>query len=417
MTPLDQVRDHVMARLPVSQPVDVPFDAAAGLVLAADIIATEDVPPFDNTAVDGYAVIAADTASSPRVLRVTGEMAAGATHVDEVRPGCAVRIMTGAPLPSGCDAVVMVEDTEREGADGVRIIRAVSPGDGIRRAGSDVRAGDTPLRAGTMVTAAVQAVLSTVNARTVAVWPRPRVGVLSTGDELVDDGSPLRPGQIRESNRTMLLRLVSEAGAEAVDLGIVRDDEAALEAALRVAVDNRGCGALVTSGGVSMGDYDIVKSVLSRVADMSWFQIAMKPAKPFAFGTLRSATGAVVPVFGLPGNPVSSLVSFELIARPALEVMMRTSASMSGRRRVPGIIDHDAVRQPDGKVHFDRCVATWGADGRVHVARVQAQGSHQLAATALANALVEIPDGPGVQAGAEVMVTLLGDGPHAETPA
>ncbi|MFM9132859.1 MAG: gephyrin-like molybdotransferase Glp [Actinomycetota bacterium] len=409
MTPLDQVRNHVMARLPVSQPVDVPFDAAAGLVLAADIIATEDVPPFDNTAVDGYAVIAADTASSPHVLRVTGEMAAGATHVDEVRPGCAVRIMTGAPLPSGCDAVVMVEDTEREGADGVRILRAASPGDGIRRAGSDVCAGDTPLRAGTVVTAAVQAVLSTVNVRTVAVWPRPRVGVLSTGDELVDDGSPLRPGQIRESNRTMLLRLVSEAGAEAVDLGIVRDDEAALEAALRDAVDNRGCVALVTSGGVSMGDYDIVKSVLSRVADMSWFQIAMKPAKPFAFGTLRSATGAVVPVFGLPGNPVSSLVSFELIARPALEVMMHTSASMSGRRRVPGIIDHDAVRQPDGKVHFDRCVATWGADGRVHVARVQAQGSHQLAATALANALVEIPDGPGVRAGADVMVTLLGD--------
>jgi molybdenum cofactor synthesis domain-containing protein len=313
----------------------------------------------------------------------------------------------------------MVEDAERDGADSVRILRAVSPGDGIRRAGSDVRAGDTPLRAGTVVTAAVQAVLSTVNARTVAVWPRPRVGVLSTGDELVDDGSPLRPGQIRESNRTMLLRLVTEAGAEAVDLGIVRDDEAALEDALRDAVDNRGCGALVTSGGVSMGDYDIVKSVLSRVADMSWFQIAMKPAKPFAFGTLPGGggTSAAVPVFGLPGNPVSSLVSFELIARPALEVMMRTSPTMSGRRRVPGIIDHGVSRQPDGKVHFDRCVAVWGADGRVHVSRVQAQGSHQLAATALANALVEIPDGPGVPAGAEVMVTLLGDGPHAGTPA
>jgi molybdopterin molybdotransferase len=160
-----------------------------------------------------------------------------------------------------------------------------------------------------------------------------------------------------------------------------------------------------------MGDYDIVKSVLSRVADMSWFQIAMKPAKPFAFGTLPGGggSGAAVPVFGLPGNPVSSLVSFELIARPALEVMMRTSPTMSGRRRVPGIIDHEVSRQPDGKVHFDRCVAVWGADGRVHVSRVQAQGSHQLAATALANALVEIPDGPGVPAGAEVMVTLLGD--------
>jgi molybdenum cofactor synthesis domain-containing protein len=409
MTPLDDVRDHVMARLPVPAPVSVPFDAAAGLVLAADVAASEDVPPFDNTAVDGYAVIASDTAAAPRDLRVTGEMAAGARHVDEVSPGCAVRIMTGAPLPTGCDAVVMVEDTDRTGDHGVRILRSVSPGDGIRRAGSDVRAGDVPLRAGTVVNAAVQAVLSTLNARTVSVWPRPRVGVLGTGDELVDDGSPLLPGQIRESNRTMLLRLVAEAGAEPVDLGIVRDDESVLEAALARAVGELGCDVLVTSGGVSMGDYDIVKSVLSRVADMSWFQIAMKPAKPFAFGALRGASGATVPVFGLPGNPVSSLVSFELIARPALEVLMRTSSTMAGRRRIAAVIDHAVERQPDGKVHFDRCVASWGADGRVHVSRVQAQGSHQLAATALANALVEIPDGPGLPEGAGVMVTLLGE--------
>jgi len=409
MTPLDDVRDHVMAKLPVPAPVSVPFDAAAGLVLAADVAASEDVPPFDNTAVDGYAVIASDTAAAPRDLRVTGEMAAGARHVDEVSPGCAVRIMTGAPLPTGCDAVVMVEDTDRTGDHGVRILRSVSPGDGIRRAGSDVRAGDVPLRAGTVVNAAVQAVLSTLNARTVSVWPRPRVGVLSTGDELVDDGSPLLPGQIRESNRTMLLRLVAEAGAEPVDLGIVRDDESVLEAALARAAGELGCDVLVTSGGVSMGDYDIVKSVLSRVADMSWFQIAMKPAKPFAFGALRGASGATVPVFGLPGNPVSSLVSFELIARPALEVLMRTSSTMAGRRRIAAVIDHAVERQPDGKVHFDRCVASWGADGRVHVSRVQAQGSHQLAATALANALVEIPDGPGLPEGAGVMVTLLGE--------
>ena len=409
MTPLDDVRDHVMARLPVPAPVSVPFDAAAGLVLAADVAAPEDVPPFDNTAVDGYAVIASDTAAAPRDLRVTGEMAAGARHVDEVSPGCAVRIMTGAPLPTGCDAVVMVEDTDRTGDHGVRILRSVSPGDGIRRAGSDVRAGGVPLRAGTVVNAAVQAVLSTLNARTVSVWPRPRVGVLSTGDELVDDGSPLLPGQIRESNRTMLLRLVAGAGAEPVDLGIVRDDESVLEAALARAVGELGCDVLVTSGGVSMGDYDIVKSVLSRVADMSWFQIAMKPAKPFAFGALRGASGATVPVFGLPGNPVSSLVSFELIARPALEVLMRTSSTMAGRRRIAAVIDHAVERQPDGKVHFDRCLASWGADGRVHVSRVRAQGSHQLAATALANALVEIPDGPGLPEGAGVMVTLLGE--------
>ena len=410
MTPLDDVRAHVQSRLVPTPAVTVPFAASAGLVLAADVTATENVPPFDNTAVDGYAVIAADTAGAPVELRVSGEMAAGAAHVDEVTAGCAVRVMTGAPLPRGCDAVVMVEDTERLGEDGVRVMWPVKPGDGIRRAGSDVNSGETPLRAGTVVTPAVQAVLATLNAREVSVWPRPRVGVLSTGDELVDDGSPLAPGQIRESNRTMLLRLVEGAGAQAIDLGIVRDDEATLESALRNAVDSLGVDAVVSSGGVSMGDYDVVKSVLSRIADMSWFQIAMKPAKPFAFGTLRSAAGRDIPVFGLPGNPVSSLVSFELIARPALEVMMRHADTMTGRRRVLGILDFDVKRNTDGKTHFDRCVATFSADGRLHVARVGAQGSHQLAATALANALVEIPDGNGLQAGAEVWVTLLGEG-------
>ena len=413
MTPLDEVREHVRSRLPVAAPVTVSFGESGGLVLAEDVTAGENVPPFDNTAVDGYAVRAADTAGAPCELRVTGEMAAGAAHQETVVPGCAVRIMTGAPLPQGCDAIVMVEDTERTGtdsSDSVRVMWPVRPGDNIRRAGSDVTAGDTPLRAGTYVTPAVQAVLSTVNARTVKVWPRPRVGVMSTGDELVEDGSPLKPGQIRESNRTMLLRLVAEAGATPVDLGIIRDDEAVLESALRSAVTHENLDAIVTSGGVSMGDYDVVKAVLSRIADMSWFQIAMKPAKPFAFGTLQNDDGTGIPVFGLPGNPVSSLVSFELIARPALEVMMHRTASMTGRRRVRGIIDYAVTRGSDGKVHFDRCIASFADDGRLHVRRVDAQGSHQLASTALANALVEIPDGDGVSHGAEVWVTLLGEG-------
>ncbi|MFM8794460.1 MAG: gephyrin-like molybdotransferase Glp [Acidimicrobiales bacterium] len=409
MTPLDEVRAHVLSRLPAPVAVDAPFDSAEGLVLAADVTAPENVPPFDNTAVDGYAVIAADTTGAPCILRVTGEMAAGAVHTDEVRPGCAVRIMTGAPLPAGCDAVVMVEDTENPGDGTVRVLRAVEAGASIRRAGSDVRVGDVPLRAGTVVTPAVQAVLATLNARTVRVLRRLSVGVMSTGDELVDDGSPLGPGQIRESNRTMLLRLVRAAGADAGDLGIVRDDEEVLESAIRSAVSG-GIDVLVTSGGVSMGDHDVVKAVLSRIADMGWFQVAMKPAKPFAFGTLAGPAGRAVPVFGLPGNPVSSLVSFELIARPALEVMSGHASSMTGRRRVRGVIDHAVARRPDGKVHFDRCTASFGDDGRLHVSTVAAQGSHQLAATAVANALVEIPDGNGVMAGDDVWVTLLGAG-------
>ena len=416
---VSQHLEQVLKGIEPLAPIEVPLIDSVGCVLAEDVRAPWPLPSFDNSSMDGYAVIAADVAQATRQrpvrLRVVDDVPAGFVATESVQPGTAVRIMTGAPLPAGCDAIVMVEDTERAGESGVRINRAVTPGDGIRRAGSDVVKGDVPLRAGTVVTAAVQAVLSTVNARTVSVWPRPRVGVISTGDELVDDGSPLQPGQIRESNRTMLLTLVADAGCEAVDLGSVRDDEAALEAVLRDAASS--CDAIVTSGGVSMGDYDVVKAVLSRIADMSWMQIAIRPAKPFAFGLLAATDGRSVPVFGLPGNPVSSLVSFELIARPALEVMMHTADSMSGRRRVKGIIDYAVERQPDGKIHFDRCVASWGADGRIHVARVAAQASHQLAATALANALVEIPDGHGVGAGDEVLVTLLGAGGHLPTTA
>ena len=228
--------------------------------------------------------------------------------------------MTGAPLPPGADAVVMVEDTEvTEDGRRVRIDRPAVLGDAVRRAGDDVHKGDLLFPAGTELRPAVVGVLASVGLASVRVVSRPRVGVLSTGDELVEDGGPLGPGQIRESNRTMLLGAVGQAGCTPIDLGLVRDDEAALEAVLADAAVR--CDAVVTSGGVSMGDFDIVKAVLGRLATMRWMQIAIRPAKPFAFGLL-SGPDRPVPVFGLPGNPVSSLVSFELLARPALRQMM-----------------------------------------------------------------------------------------------
>jgi molybdenum cofactor synthesis domain-containing protein len=380
---------------------------AAGLVLASDVVSGENVPPFANTAVDGYAVRSSDLQTVPVELQVVGELAAGAAPSVVVVPGAAIRIMTGAPLPEGCDAVVMVEDTERVGSDSVRIHKSVPAGSAFRLAGSDVAIGDTVIAAGTQVTPMVEGVLASVNAKTVSVYPRISVGVISTGDELVDDGSTLQIGQIRESNRLMLLRLVAEAGATPVDLGIIRDDEPALEHALRTAVNERSCDVIITSGGVSMGDYDVVKAVLSRIANMQWFQIAMKPAKPFAFGTLTNDRGVNVPIFGLPGNPVSSLMSFELIARPALRNMMGFGAA-SHRPEVMAIADEDIARHPDGKIHFDRVRATWGSDGRVHVRRTGAQGSHQLASTSVANALIAVPDGNGLRTGDEVVVTFLG---------
>lgn len=411
MIALDEAREFVMSQCPALAAGGVACRAAVGLVLAAPVVAAEDVPPFANSAVDGYAVVASSIAAagagSPVEMPVVGEVAAGA-HTDRVlQPGEAIRIMTGAPVPAGADAVVMVEHTERiDGGARVKVFGSVKLGDAVRGVGEDVRAGTTLYPAGTLVTPAVAGVLASVNAEIVQAVARPRVAVLSTGDELVADGSLLKPGQIRESNLTMLLGLVAEAGCTAVDLGIVADDEALLESVLRDAVAT--CDAVVTSGGVSMGDYDVVKAVLGRIADMSWMQIAIKPAKPFAFGLLDAPEGRRVPVFGLPGNPVSAMVSFELLTRPALR-------QMAGHRSVDhpvveAVSDDGLRRRSDGKLHFMRVFASFGDDGRVHVTSVGAQGSHQLAASSLANAIAIVPDGEGIPAGDPVRVMLLSVG-------
>jgi molybdopterin molybdotransferase len=392
----------VLAACPPAEPVEVSFTEAVGLVLAADVVATETVPPFDNTAVDGYAVRAADVvdaSTTPVRLEVVGEIAAGAGPGERILgAGEAIRIMTGAPIPPGADAVVMVEDTERIGDDAVLVSASVDPGSSVRPAGDDVVPGDVLFTAGALVTPAVLGVLATVNARVVSVHPKVSVAVLSTGDELVDDGRPLAPGEIRESNRRMLAAALSAAGCAVTDLGIVRDDEDELERVLRDAAASHD--AVVTSGGVSMGDYDVVKAVLGRIAEMRWMQVAIKPAKPLAFGLLGGT-----PVFGLPGNPVSSLVSFEMFARPALRRMM--GHQRLARPSVVAVADADLVRRPDGKTHLMRVTAFFGDDGRCHVAPVRAQGSHQLAATSTADAIAVVPDGDGVPAGADVAALLL----------
>jgi molybdopterin molybdotransferase len=395
---LEDAQRLVLEACPPLEPVTTEA-AALGLVLAADIVAGENVPPFANSAVDGYAVRAADMAGGPVELAVVGEVAAGGEPFPRpIEEGESVRIMTGAPMPDGADAVAMVEDSERVDGGRVRLKRPLQPGTSVRRVGDDVRTGDTVLTSGTVVTPAVAAVLASINARELTVHPAARVAVLSTGDELVTDGSSLRPGQIRESNAVMLAPLLAEAGCVVDRRGTVPDDERVLEAALRDAASS--CDAIVTSGGVSMGEYDVVKAVLGRIAEMTWMQIAIKPAKPFAFGTLEGT-----PIFGLPGNPVSSLISFELLARPALRRMM-------GHRRLArtsliAVADADLDRRPDGKVHFMRVTGRFEDDGRYHVRPVSAQGSHQLAATALADALAVVPDGPGLSAGEDVAVLML----------
>jgi molybdenum cofactor synthesis domain-containing protein len=408
--PQAEARRYVLERCSVLPTVTVGVADATGRVVVAPVVAGEDVPPFANSAVDGYAVRAVDLMGAdhtPVELAVVAEVAAGAATDVVVGPGEAIRIMTGAPMPAGADASVMVEETERlDGGTRVRVRATVEPGQAVRGVGEDVRSGTTLFPAGTVITPPVAGVLASINAREVEVVRAASVAVLSTGDELIDDGSPLAPGQIRESNKTMLLGMVREAGADAIDLGVVRDDEAALEAVLRDAADR--CDAIVTSGGVSMGDYDVVKAVLSRIADMRWMQIAIRPAKPFAFGLLTNSSGRQVPVFGLPGNPVSSLVSFELFARPALRQMM--GHTVIDRPVVSAVSVDGLPRRPDGKTHYARVHGTFGADGRFVVRSVGGQGSHQLAATAQANGFAVLEDGDGVAPGGSVPTIVLSVG-------
>lgn len=401
METVEVVTARIRAAVPRAHATTVPLRDALGLVLAADVIAGEQVPPFANTAMDGYAVRAADTAGAsadaPVSLRVVGDLPAGYAPSVPVGPGEAIRIMTGAPIPDGADAIVMVERTEREGADGVRVSVPASVGDHVRPAGGDLRAGDDVFDSGTVLTPAHIGVLASLGLTDVPAYPRIRVGVISTGDELREGPVELAPGQIRDSNRPMLLALVAEAGCEAVDLGIGRDDELAVEALFREAAVT--CDAIVTSGGVSVGDYDVVKAVLDRLGALEWWQIAIKPAKPLAFGLLDGT-----PIFGLPGNPVSSHVSFELFARPALRLMM--GHTVPDRTVVRAVAGGAMPRRADGKRYYDRVVVTY-VDWRYVAVRSGEQASNVLSGMAAANGLAILPDGDGLTPGDPVDVILL----------
>ena len=401
--PLEEAQNRILATVPRLPTVTVALADALGLVSAEDLAATEPIPPFANTGVDGYAVRAADTAGatpdSPVRLRVVDELPAGKAPTVPVGAGEAIRIMTGAPAPEGADAIVMVEDTTAEDAGSVvAISKEAKPGDHIRPAGGDLGVGDQAFPAGSVLGPAHLGVVASLGQPTVAVVRRPRVAVISTGDELVPPGEPLNIGQIRDSNRPMLMALVAQAGCEPVDFGIGVDDDAVITERLEKAAAT--CDAAVTSGGVSMGDYDIIKIVLRRIAEMNWWQVAIRPAKPLAFGMLSG-----VPIFGLPGNPVSSHVSFELFARPALLQMM-------GQRRrfrpvTPAIAAHDMRRRVDGKLHLDRVTLRRDESGRLVAASAGGQASNVLSAMASSDGLALLPDGEGVAAGDTVDVLRL----------
>jgi molybdenum cofactor synthesis domain-containing protein len=403
LVPLETVQREVLGAVTRLEPARVELDAALGLTLADTVRSAEPVPPFANTAMDGYAVRAADTAGAladaPVRLRVVGELPAGRAPDRAVAAGEAIRIMTGAPVPPGADAVVMVERTTADGADGVLVGAEARPGDHVRPAGGDLPPDAVVFEEGTVLGPAHLGVLASLGVAHVRVVRRPRVAVLSTGDELVAADAPgaLAPGQIRDSNRPMLLALTREAGCDPVDLGIAPDDEAGIVGTLRDAAARYD--AVLTSGGVSVGDYDYVKAALGRLGTLVARQVAIKPAKPLAFGVVGG-----VPVFGLPGNPVSSLVSFECFARPAL--LQRMGHRHRFRPEVTARAEQAFARRPDGKLHLDRVRLRAEDEGYV-AARTGDQASNVLSATAAANGLALLPDGDGVPAGGPVRVLRL----------
>jgi len=388
---------------------------ALGQVLAEDVAAGFDIPPLDNTAMDGYAVRAEDTMgaaeASPRELRVIGEVAAGYIFAGAVGPGTAVRIMTGAPIPEGADAVVPFEETDEPftrpptGAGSlsgsVHVLKEAAAGANIRRAGEDVRTGDGVLQRGTVLRPQEIGVIASLGRDEVRVIRRPVVAVLSTGDELLEPGQPRKGARIYDANGYSIAAQVRRFGGEPQLMGIAADTVEALTAKIH---ESLAADMLITSAGVSKGDYDVVKDVLAKEGEVAFWTVAMKPGKPLAFGTFER-DGRRVPHIGLPGNPVSSMVAFELFGRPAIMKMM---GKQEPQRPVVRATATDRIANAgDPRVFLARCTVT-RRDGRYYASLTGSQGSGILTSMAKANGLALIPaEADAVEEGEEVDVLML----------
>jgi molybdopterin molybdotransferase len=376
-----------------------------GYVLAEDVPADMDIPPFDNSAMDGYALVASDTSSgsqeSPVRLQVVADLPAGYAPTTVVRSGEAVRIMTGAPMPTGTDAVARSEITIR-GENTVFVTAPVKKGEDIRYRGEDVRNGDVVLTRGARVRPAEVGMLATLGRRDALVVRKPRVAVLTTGDELVDPWEPVTPGKIRNSNLYSISAQVRACGGEPLLLGVARDTVEQLEAKVGIGAE---ADMLITSGGVSVGDYDVVKTVLARMGEIVFWKVKMRPGSPVVFGEIHGK-----PMFGLPGNPTASMVAFEQFVRPAI---LQMSGRTALRRREVEATLEESVKNRPGVRNFIRAIAT-ERDGRWFVRRAGEQGSAMLRSMIQSNALLVVPETASrLSAGDTAHVQLL-DMPEVE---
>ena len=420
MISVEQALEKILEHMDVLGTEESPVLSCLGQVLAEDVYSTINIPPLDNSAMDGYAVRAADTRGagqeSPRILRIIDTVTAGSVSQSEVEPGTAVRIMTGAPIPKGADSVVKFEDTDqperRENSAEVGILAEVEPGLEIRRVGEDITAGSLVLKKGTVIRPAEVGVLASLGCSSAKVIRRPVVAILATGDEVVDITQPLPEGKIYNSNSYSLAALVLRCGGMPQILGIASDVEDSLVARLHLGLD---ADMLITSGGVSLGDYDIVRDVLAKEGEIIFWRVRQKPGKPLAFGMIKALGegGGVrkIPLFGLAGNPVSAMINFELFARPAMLKMM-------GRKNLAKPMIEAVIEEPiensDGRRIFARAVVE-KRGGRYFARLTGPQGSGVLTSMALANGLVIVPeDKPGVKKGDSVQVMMLDWGEEVE---
>ena len=393
---VEEARAIIAAHLPSPQEEVVPLDAALGRYLLTDVVSGEAVPPFPNSAMDGFAVRHADLSPEGGVLRIDGEVRAGQWPDSEVGAGSCFRIMTGAPMPGGADAVVPVEWTRELDGGRVEIDRGIAAGKHVRPAGEDIAEGTRVLRGGMRVSAAEIGVLATVGKSEVPVGRRPRVSVVSTGDELVEPSDALKPGQIRNSNGPALGARVASAGGVVQARLVARDNREDVE---RVVQEALAADVCVFSGGVSVGDYDLVRDALVDAGmELLFWKVRQRPGKPLAFGTLDGK-----PIFGLPGNPVSSSVCFDQYVRSAL---VSIQGGNEERTVLKARLAHD-FRKPAGLHVFARGVWKQKADGTIAVAEAGAQGSNLSTSLTKANGIVHLPAGwKEAPEGAEVEIEL-----------